>query len=125
MSLLDTTHFALIVDDPDGSDFVHLNLFNIPADTTEIPKQEGGAQTISYMGDTMRTLTSFPAGAGTLGKNGWGQNAWGGPCPPAGTHSYHFKIYALSGSLLSPVPPGPLTRLGFETNLWRFYFRFC
>ena len=56
-----TQSFVLIVDDPDasgGGTWVHLNLFNIPSSTTEIPRI---------------TATSFVATfpSGTLGKSDW------------------------------------------------------
>ena len=36
---------------------------------------------------------------GTQGKNSWGRNDYGGPCPPSGTHRYFFKLYALDSEL--------------------------
>ena len=36
---------------------------------------------------------------GTQGKNTKGDNGYMGPCPPTGTHHYHFKIYALDTKL--------------------------
>ncbi len=74
--------FAIIVDDPDApsGDFVHWLIFNIPLKTTELP--ENGE----------------PAGA-VDGINSANRVGWIGPCPPTGTHHYHFKLYALDTKL--------------------------
>lgn len=74
-----TKSFVLIVDDPDApgnAPFVHWVLFNIPATTRSL------SQDIQN-GDFIQAKTSF------------GVNKYGGPCPPSGTHHYHFKLYAL------------------------------
>ncbi|MFA6194988.1 MAG: YbhB/YbcL family Raf kinase inhibitor-like protein [Patescibacteria group bacterium] len=69
---------ALIVDDPDApsGDWVHWLIFNID------PKIQG------------ITEDSVPAGA-ILGMTSSGKAEYGGPCPPSGTHHYHFKLYVL------------------------------
>jgi Raf kinase inhibitor-like YbhB/YbcL family protein len=36
---------------------------------------------------------------GIQGKNGKGDNMYTGPCPPTGTHHYHFTVYALDTRL--------------------------
>jgi len=36
---------------------------------------------------------------GTKGKNSHGVHGYMGPCPPEGTHHYHFKVYALDRML--------------------------
>jgi Raf kinase inhibitor-like YbhB/YbcL family protein len=77
----DAKSFALIVDDPDAphGTWVHWVVFNIPAGVTKLP--EG--------------TTDFPK-LGTQGSTSFnGKNAYGGPCPPTGTHRYFFKLYAL------------------------------
>lgn len=73
---------ALIMDDPDASlgTWVHWVVFNISSRTASIA--EG----------------SVPEGA-VQGRNSWGSNAYGGPCPPSGTHRYLFKLYALDTHL--------------------------
>lgn len=84
-----TKSLALIMDDPDVPKVLHADgvfdhwvLFNIPADTSEIP--EGGS-------------------AGVAGANGAGKNAYTGPCPPPqyepSEHRYFFKLYALDSEL--------------------------
>jgi Raf kinase inhibitor-like YbhB/YbcL family protein len=69
------------MDDPDapGGMWVHWVVWNLPHDLREIA--EG----------------TIPAVA-KQGLNDWERNAYGGPCPPSGTHHYYFKIYALDNS---------------------------
>ena len=76
---------ALIMNDPDApnGDWVHWVVFDIPSDKTELAENE----TIKH-----------PIG---IGKNSWGKNEYGGPCPPSGTHRYFFKIYVLDNLLVS------------------------
>ena len=72
---------ALIVDDPDapGMTWTHWVVWNIPAsETVEIEED------------------SVP---GTEGENDSGRNAYGGPCPPSGTHRYFFRVFALDSEL--------------------------
>jgi Raf kinase inhibitor-like YbhB/YbcL family protein len=66
---------ALIVDDPDapGKTWVHWVVWNMPV-THHIKEN------------------SVP---GEQGLNDFKRIAWGGPCPPSGTHRYFFKVYAL------------------------------
>lgn len=74
-----TKSLALICDDPDApsGDFVHWVVFNIPA---KIDGFDENAE-ISEIAD--------------LGMTDYGRKGYGGPCPPSGTHHYHFKVYAL------------------------------
>ena len=67
---------TLHVDDPDapGGHFTHWDVTQIPATTTSLA--EGGH-------------------AGIEGTNGFGQQGWGGPCPPSGEHRYVFTLTAL------------------------------
>jgi Raf kinase inhibitor-like YbhB/YbcL family protein len=66
---------ALIVDDPDapGKTWIHWVVWNIPI--THHIKED-----------------NVP---GEQGWNDFKRIAWGGPCPPSGTHRYFFKVYAL------------------------------
>ena len=77
---------ALIVDDPDapGGIWVHWVLWNIDPETKKIEEN------------------TVPNGA-HQGMNDFRQTTYNGPCPPAGTHRYFFKLYALDKMLtLSP-----------------------
>jgi Raf kinase inhibitor-like YbhB/YbcL family protein len=73
---------ALIVDDPDApaGTWVHWVVWNIPVDTSEVGEK------------------AVPSGA-VQGRNDWGRNDYGGPCPPSGSHRYFFKLYALDAVL--------------------------
>lgn len=69
---------SLINDDPDApaGNWVHWVVWNIDPNTMDIVEKtvmEGAVE----------------------GKNSFGDNGYGGPCPPGGTHRYFFKIYAL------------------------------
>jgi len=76
-----TDVLALVMDDPDApmGTFIHWLMWNIPKDTTKI---EEGVE---------------PQGA--HGRTDFGRTRYGGPCPPSGTHTYRFKLYALSKKL--------------------------
>ncbi len=84
-----TKSFALICDDPDAprkEPWVHWVLFNLPADTKELPEGVPAKETLS-------------SGA-KQGKNDFGKIGYGGPAPPKGKpHRYFFKIYALDTML--------------------------
>ena len=79
-----TNSFALIVDDPDapGRVFTHWVLFNLPADSRELP-------------EAVPTQPQLSSGA-LQGKNDFGKTGYGGPCPPPGRpHRYQFTLYVL------------------------------
>lgn len=75
---------ALIMDDPDAPagtadpGWVHWVVYNISPVAADIAEN------------------SVPPG-GTEGSNDFDETAYGGPCPPSGTHRYYFKVYALDG----------------------------
>lgn len=71
---------ALVMDDPDAPNgtFDHWIMWNIPAADKKIKENHA---------------------PGTEGKNGKGDSKYTGPCPPSGTHHYHFKVYALDEKL--------------------------
>lgn len=77
-----TKSLALIVDDPDAPSktWTHWIVFNISP--TAKGSEEG----------------KVPQG-GVQGVNDFGDQAYGGPCPPRGTHRYFFKLYALDQPL--------------------------
>jgi len=84
----ETQSFALIMDDPDapGGVFTHWLLFNLPADSRELP-------------EAVPPHNELANGA-LQGKNGFGTIGYGGPCPPPGpAHHYRFTIYALDQTL--------------------------
>jgi Raf kinase inhibitor-like YbhB/YbcL family protein len=99
-----TQSYLVTVFDPDaptGSGFWHWVAFNIPAATTSLPKGAGSG-------------TGLPAGA-VQAKNDFGQNAYGGPCPPVGdpAHHYHFTVYAMPEADLGAEGLGPAATGGF------------
>ncbi|HKJ71810.1 MAG TPA: YbhB/YbcL family Raf kinase inhibitor-like protein [Gammaproteobacteria bacterium] len=85
-----TRSLALIVDDPDapGRVWVHWVVFNLPATVGGLAGEVSGA---------------LP-GAAREGRNSWGDAAYGGPCPPSGSHRYRFTLYALDTALDLEAP---------------------
>ena len=78
-----TKSFALSIYDPDaptGSGFWHWVVFNIPPDTTSLPKNAG---------DPKANL--MPAGAVTAHDDA-GIAGYLGPCPPKGDKPHHYNI---------------------------------
>jgi Raf kinase inhibitor-like YbhB/YbcL family protein len=66
------------------------------------------------------TTSSIPVGAaappGTAGLSYDGKAVYEGPCPPAGTHRYFFRLYALNGPIslmpnTSPTWPNVMTAM--------------
>ena len=75
---------AILVEDPDApkKTVTHWLVTNIPPTITEL-----GAGVV------------LPDGAVPL-KNEKGKTGYMGPCPPSGTHHYHFRVFALDRSLV-------------------------
>jgi Raf kinase inhibitor-like YbhB/YbcL family protein len=82
-----TKSYVLICDDPDAPSkvWVHWVLFNIPSFVTKLEQN-------IPMGENT-------AGSAVQGKNDSGDMGYSGPCPPAGIHHYHFRVYALDCTL--------------------------
>lgn len=80
-----TGSLALVVDDPDapGGPFVHWLVWNIDPAVRDIPP--------GWDPDA------------TVGENDFGNRGYDGPDPPRGTHTYRFKLYALSTRLDLPT----------------------
>lgn len=79
--------FALISDDPDApmGTWVHWVIYNIPAETRELP--EGIKPDQQLPNSSLQGMTDFH------------RIGYGGPCPPGGKHRYYFKLYALNTKL--------------------------
>jgi Raf kinase inhibitor-like YbhB/YbcL family protein len=90
-----TKSVALVVTDPDapGGTFVHWVLYGLPP-------RDG-----RLAGDQP------PAGASEADNSG-GDKGWTPPCPPSGTHHYHFTVYALSGQPSGESTPDLLDSIG-------------
>ncbi|MBI5228040.1 YbhB/YbcL family Raf kinase inhibitor-like protein [Candidatus Micrarchaeota archaeon] len=87
-----TRSFALIVDDPDApvGTWVHWVVWNISANTKEIPEGAGRANSLGMLGID--------------GNNDFRVPGYGGPAPPPGpSHTYCFKLYALDHNLNLPA----------------------
>ncbi|MFX1367268.1 MAG: YbhB/YbcL family Raf kinase inhibitor-like protein [Promethearchaeota archaeon] len=82
---LGTQSFALICADSDAprGDWIHWLIHGIPSDVREI--------------------CSGAPPPGTEVKNDFGEERWGGPAPPSGTHRYIFTLYALNVPSLKKV----------------------
>jgi len=85
----ETLSLALVVHDPDApipGGFTHWILYNLNPQTKEIQE-------------------NFKPTGSNEGKNSSGKVGWMGPCPPSGTHHYHFILYALDEILRFDSPP--------------------
>jgi len=80
--------FALVIEDLDTPErFCHWVVHHIPAHVGHLPAGIAPQDTL-------------PNGI-RQGMNSWGRLGYGGPCPPVGSQSHHyrFRIYALSKQL--------------------------
>jgi hypothetical protein len=80
-----TRSLVLIVDDPDapGRTWTHWLLWNIDPKVSEIWEDS-------------------PPQNAVQGTSDFGNEKYGGPCPPSGSHRYYFKAYALDIILYLP-----------------------
>jgi hypothetical protein len=72
-----TAELALVVRDPDADGFVHWVIAGLPPDVGGLARADPPSQAVEQLND-------------------FGRLGWSGPCPPSGTHTYDFRIYALS-----------------------------
>jgi Raf kinase inhibitor-like YbhB/YbcL family protein len=82
-----TRSLAVLCEDPDApkGTFTHWVLFNLPADTRELPKDASAGK--------------LPKGA-VQGTNDFDKMGYNGPAPPKGKpHRYYFKVFALDTTL--------------------------
>ena len=89
-----TVALVLFVDDPDGRDWVHWSILDLPGQDGDLPP-----------------AVSPSADPPQQGRNDFGRVGYGGPCPPSGTHHYRFTMYALAAPLgLAGHPDGNVIR---------------
>ena len=84
----DTEVLALVVDDPDASGtFTHWVIYNLPVTP---PGLDEGASLSDRFSEGLRE-----------GFNDFGNQGYGGPCPPHGNppHRYKFRLFALREAL--------------------------
>ena len=84
----DAKSLLIFVDDPDGRDWVHWSVLDLPA---------GDGQ----LSEGIHPDASYPQ----QGTNDFRKVGYGGPCPPSGTHHYRFTLYALAAPLGLPGHP--------------------
>lgn len=104
-----TKSFALTVFDPDaptgGSGWWHWVIYNLPANSTGVPTGMGSGA----MGIPKHVKQ---------GRNDYGQNNYGGPCPPANDkpHRYIVTVYALNVEKLDVPDNASPAMIGFALN---------
>ena len=77
-----TSALVLFVDDPDGGDWVHWSVLDLPGVDGELPRG-------------VAPSTEPPQ----QGRNDFRRIGYGGPCPPSGNHHYRFTLHALAAPL--------------------------
>lgn len=82
-----TKSVAILVEDPDApkGTFTHWMVSDLPPTTTSLAAN-----------------SALPEGAVAM-KNSKGDKKYAGPCPPSGTHHYHFKVFALDTTLPNSI----------------------
>jgi Raf kinase inhibitor-like YbhB/YbcL family protein len=104
-----TKSFAITMydkDAPTGSGWWHWVVFNLPADTTTLPRNSGKPELGLMPKGVVQSQTSFgPAG-------------YGGPCPPVGhgPHQYVFTIHALNVEKLDLDEKASPALVGYMLN---------
>ena len=78
-----TKSFVLLMDDPHpvAQNWVHWIVVDIPADADSLEESASD--------------NHMPTGARELA-NSFGDIGYGGPCPPQGSHTYRFRLYAMN-----------------------------
>lgn len=98
--------YVVTVYDPDaptGSGWWHWVVYDVPANTHELPHGAGNG-------------TGLPEGA-LQGKTDFGAPGYGGACPPPGKpHRYIFTVYALKVDKLDVPPDASPALIGFMTH---------
>lgn len=100
----ETKSFAVTCYDPDaptGSGFWHWSVFNLPAETTELP--------------TGASPDGLPAGAVEV-RNDYGESGYGGAAPPAGdiAHRYVYTVFAVDVEQLDIPKEASPAYVGFN-----------
>lgn len=82
----DAKSLALVVDDPDAptKTWVHWMIHGISPSSEGIPEDSTPDNAFEVIND-------------------FAKQAYGGPCPPSGSHRYYFRLYALDVSKLKNV----------------------
>jgi Raf kinase inhibitor-like protein, YbhB/YbcL family len=80
-----TKSYFLVMKDPDAAagPWIHWIVYNLPVETHSV-------------NSLTRPIMQIDGVTILFGKNSWGKQTYGGPCPPSGTHHYVFLINALS-----------------------------